>query len=51
MENLAARSEIYALSSILADVGEAVKNDDWDAAEKSWAAFQAAATDVRARAY
>lgn len=51
MENLAARSEIYALSSILADVGEAVKNDDWDAAEKSWAAFQAAATDVQARAY
>lgn len=51
MSNLAARPEVYALAGRLADVGAAVRDGDWAAAEASWSAFQTEADTVEARAF
>lgn len=50
MSNLSARPEIYLLAERLADVGAAVRAEDWTSAQASWNAFktQAAAIEVRA---
>ena len=51
MSNLAARPEVYALAGRLADVGAAVRDGDWAAAEASWSAFQTEADTIEARAF
>ena len=51
MSNLAARPEIYALADRLAEVGTAVRSEDWEAAETSWAAFETQAAAIDERAY
>ena len=51
MSNLAARPEVYALASRLAEVGVAVRNGDWVAAEASWEAFKAEADAINERAF
>ncbi|TLP45712.1 cytochrome C [Cohaesibacter sp. CAU 1516] len=51
MENLSARPEIYALAKRLADVGTAVRTDDWDAADVSWRLFKKDAVAIEERAF
>lgn len=51
MSNLAARPDIYALAEKLAEVGAAVRDDDWAAAEASWNAFQTEADAIEERAF
>jgi cytochrome c peroxidase len=51
MANLGARPEVYALAERLAEVGAAVRAEDWPAAEASWSAFQAEATAIEERAF
>ena len=51
MSNLAARPEVYALAQRLAEVGDAVRTDDWVAAETSWTAFKSEADAIEERAF
>lgn len=51
MSNLAARPEVYALAERLADVGAAVRGEDWEAAEASWTAFKSEADIIQERAF
>lgn len=51
MSNLAARPEVYALAERLAEVGDAVRDGDWAAAEASWTAFQTEAVAIEERAF
>lgn len=51
MSNLPARSEVYALAERLAAVGAAVRVEDWEAAEASWAAFKSEADAIEERAF
>ncbi len=51
MSNLAARPEVYALAERLAEVGTAVRDEDWAAAEASWSAFKSEADAIEERAF
>ncbi|PWE30013.1 cytochrome C [Maritimibacter sp. 55A14] len=51
MANQSARPEIYRLANILFDVGEAVRDDDWAAAERHWASFKVEAEAIDERVY
>ena len=51
MSNLTARPEVYALAERLAAVGDAVRDDDWGAAEASWTAFKTEADAIEERAF
>jgi len=51
MSNLAARPEVYALAERLAEVGAAVRGEDWVAAEASWTAFKSEADAIEERAF
>ncbi|MFU1479536.1 cytochrome c peroxidase [Roseovarius sp. C7] len=51
MSNLAARPEVYALAERLAEVGAAVRGEDWLAAEASWTAFKSEADAIEERAF
>lgn len=51
MANLAARPEVYALAERLAEIGAAVRVEDWEAAEASWAAFKTEADAIEERAF
>ncbi len=51
MTNLSARPEIYALADRLADVGTAVRDDDWESAEANWDLFKKDAAAIDERAY
>ncbi len=51
MSNLAARPEVYALAERLAEVGAAVRAEDWETAEANWAAFQTLAATLDERAF
>ncbi|MET4103292.1 cytochrome c peroxidase [Roseovarius sp. MBR-78] len=51
MSNLEARPEVYALAARLAEVGAAVRDEDWAAAEASWSAFQTEADAINERAF
>lgn len=51
MSNLAARPEVYALAERLAEVGAAVRVEDWAAAEASWAEFKSEADAIEERAF
>ena len=51
MSNLAARPEVYALAARLAEVGAAVRDGDWAAAETSWSAFKTEADAIEERAF
>lgn len=51
MSNLAARPEVYTLAERLAEVGAAVRVQDWEAAEASWTAFRAEADAIEERAF
>jgi len=51
MENLSARPEIYALANRLADVGTAVRAEDWEAADVSWSHFKRDAAAIEERAF
>ncbi len=51
MANLAERPAIYRLAERLSAVGEAVRQDDWDAAAAHWAEFKSAASDIDERVY
>ncbi len=51
MSNQSARQEIYRLARLLVDVGEAVRTDDWAAAEAHWASFKAEAEAIDERVY
>ena len=51
MSNLPARPEVYALAERLAELGAAVRADDWVAAEASWTAFKSEADAIEERAF
>lgn len=51
MANLSARPEVYALATRLADVGAAVRAQDWTAAEANWNLFKADAAAIEERAF
>jgi len=51
MVNLAARPEVYALAERLAEVGTAVRAEDWEAAQANWALFKTDAATIEERAY
>ena len=51
MANLSARPDVYALARRLADVGTAVRQQDWAAADASWSLFKADATAIEERAF
>jgi len=51
MANLSARPDVYALARRLADVGTAVRQQDWAAANASWSLFKADATAIEERAF
>ncbi|MAM37351.1 MAG: cytochrome C [Erythrobacter sp.] len=51
MSNQSARPEIYSLARLLVDVGEAVRADDWTAAEAHWTTFKAEAEKIEERVY
>ena len=51
MSNLAARPDVYALAKGLEEVGAAVRDEDWAAAEASWSAFKSDANAIDERAF
>ena len=51
MSNPTARPEVYALAERLAAVGDAARDDDWEAAEASWTAFKTEADAIEERAF
>lgn len=51
MSNLAAKSDVYALATILAEVGEAISAADWTAAEARWSEFKETQADVAERMF
>jgi len=51
MSNLAARPDVYALAEGLEEVGAAVRDEDWAAAEASWSAFKSDANAIDERAF
>lgn len=51
MVNLKARPQIYDLSKRLSEVGFAVRNSDWQAADKSWSKFKLEAEAITGSAY
>jgi len=51
MSNLAARPDVYGLAEKLNEVGAAVRNDNWEAVEASWAAFKSDANAIDERAF
>ena len=51
MSNLTARPDVYALAERLAEVGAAVRDEDWPAAEASWSAFKSEADTIEGRAF
>ena len=51
MANLAAKPDIYALSETLADIGTAIRADDWARAEARWADFQSLQHKIDERVY
>lgn len=51
MSNLTARPDVYALAERLAEVGAAVRDEDWAAAEASWTAFKSEADAIEERAF
>jgi len=51
MSNLATRPKVYALANRLSEVGAAVREKNWSAAEKSWATFKTEAAAINEGAY
>ena len=51
MSNLAERPGIYRMAELLDAVGQAVRSEDWDAAEAHWAEFKAITEDIDERVY
>ncbi|MEX2482213.1 MAG: cytochrome c peroxidase [Gammaproteobacteria bacterium] len=51
MSNQSARPEIYRLADILFAVGDAVRADDWETAERHWAKFKTEAEAIDERVY
>ena len=51
MSNLAARPDVYALAEGLEEVGAAVRDEDWAAAEANWSAFKSDANAIDERAF
>lgn len=51
MSNLVARPEVYALAERLAEVGTAVRAEDWESAETSWTAFKSEADAIEEKAF
>jgi hypothetical protein len=51
MSNLAGRPEVYALAGRLAQVGAAVREEDWQTAEAHWDAFKVEAETIQERAF
>lgn len=51
MANLKGKREVYALAETLARVGEAVRSDDWDAAETEWSAFKSLQSEIDERMF
>lgn len=51
MANLSARPEVYTLATRLAEVGTAVRAEDWEAAEASWSLFKTDAAAIEERAF
>ena len=51
MSNLAERPGIYRMAELLNAVGEAVRAEDWAAADTHWADFKATATEIDERVY
>ncbi|MHA1158557.1 MAG: cytochrome C, partial [Alphaproteobacteria bacterium] len=51
MRNLAAKPDVYRLSTALADVGVAIAAERWDEAERGWAAFKSLQTELDPEMY
>lgn len=51
MANLSSRPEVYALAERLAEVGAAVRAEDWTAAETSWSLFKTDAAAIEEKAF
>ena len=51
MANLSSRPEVYALAERLAEVGAAVRAEDWAAAETSWSLFKTDAAAIEDKAF
>ena len=51
MSNLAERPGIYRMAELLDAVGQAVRADDWAAADTHWADFKATANEIDERVY
>lgn len=51
MSNLRERPGIYRMAELLDAVGEAVRNEDWQAADAHWADFKAVSSDIDERVY
>ena len=51
MANLSSRPEVYALAERLAEVGAAVRAEDWAAAETSWSLFKTDAAAIEEKAF
>ncbi|WP_299848884.1 cytochrome c peroxidase [uncultured Roseovarius sp.] len=51
MSNLAERPGIYRMAELLDQVGEAVRAEDWQAANTHWADFKATANELDERVY
>ena len=51
MANLSSRPEVYALAERLAEVGAAVRAENWAAAETSWSLFKTDAAAIEEKAF
>ncbi|MHA1554414.1 MAG: cytochrome c peroxidase, partial [Alphaproteobacteria bacterium] len=51
MRNLAAKPDVYRLSTALADVGVAIAAERWEEAERGWAAFKSLQTELDPEMY
>ena len=51
MANLSARPEVYGLAERLAEVGTAVRAENWAAAEASWTLFKTDAAAIEEGAF
>ena len=51
MANLSSRPEVYSLAERLAEVGAAVRAEDWAEAEASWSMFKSDAAAIEERAF
>ncbi len=51
MSNLAERPGIYRMAELLSAVGQAVRDEDWKAAETHWSDFKAVSMEIDERVY